>query len=164
MYYETMKQASKSDKIGMHFRIPPERDRVTLAAVDAEGDRVAEGAGVAAALFYELLDQAAPRAAWAEGAELEMNLRQSGNVLHVTLINPDLQATVKATIRLAARYQKAVDRGVEGGFPVPLREKGVEVRPAGAIRGFPVPRREKGSGQAFDIWLAPGEGTMVDLF
>jgi hypothetical protein len=100
--------------------------------------------GSAAPLFYELLDRAAPRAAWAEGAELEMNLRQSGNVLHVTLINPDLKAAVKATIRLAARYQKAVDRGVEGGFPVPLREKE--------------------AGQAFDIWLAPGEGTMVDLF
>ena len=100
--------------------------------------------GVTAALFYKLLDQAAPRAVWAEGAELEMNLRQSGNVLHVTLINPDVKTTVKATIRLAARYQKAADRGVEGGFPVSLREKG--------------------AGQAFDVWLAPGEGTMVDLY
>jgi len=99
--------------------------------------------GSAAGLFYQLLDQAAPRAAWVEGAEIEMVLRQDNKALHMILINPSSRETAEATIHLARFYTKAVDRGIEGGFPVPLRADN--------------------SGQAFDIWLAPGEGTVIDL-
>ena len=99
--------------------------------------------GSAADWFYRLVDQAAPRPAWAEGAELEMVLRHSARGLHLTLINPDVKREARATIRLAQAHGLAVDRGMEGGFPVPLRKDG--------------------KGQAFDIWLAPGEGTVIDL-
>ena len=49
----------------------------------------------------------------------------------------------QATIHLAGTYRLAVDRGIERGFAVPLRKEG--------------------AGQAFDIVLAHGEGTMIDL-
>ncbi len=100
--------------------------------------------GPGAEMFYELLDQAAPRAVWSDGAELEMVLRRGDKALHVTLINPNVKEMGQATIRLANRYAQAVDRGIEGGFPIPLREEG--------------------TGQVFDIWLAPGEGSMIDLY
>jgi len=100
--------------------------------------------GSAANLFYQLIDQAAPREAWADGAELEMVLRRDDKALHITLINPNVKETAQTTIRIARRYTQAVDRGIEGGFPVPLRADN--------------------TGQAFDISLAPGEGTVIDLY
>ena len=99
--------------------------------------------GSAAGVFYQLLDQAAPRAAWADGAEIEMVLRQGNKALHMILINPSSKAAAQATIHLAHPYAHAVDRGLEGGFPVPLRTDN--------------------TGQAFHVWLAPGEGTVIDL-
>ena len=99
--------------------------------------------GAAAELACELLDQADPRMAWAEGAELEMVLREDTEGLHMVLINPSSKEPAEATIHLAQDYQSAVDRGIEGGFPVPLRKER--------------------NGQVFDVSLAPGEGTMIDL-
>ena len=100
--------------------------------------------GSAAGLFYQLLDQVAPRAAWAEGAELEMVLRRDDKALHLTLINPNVKEIAHATIHVTGHYGQVVDRGIEGGFPIPLREEN--------------------TGQAFDISLAPGEGTLIALY
>ncbi len=99
------------------------------------------GEGVPA--MYKLLDEMAPRLAWVEGAKLELSARQSQGRLHIVLINPNSTRPAVARIRLAKNYQLAIDRGIEGGFAVPLGQQG--------------------SGQAFDLQLAAGEGTMIDL-
>jgi len=101
--------------------------------------------GPATTHLYRLLDQAAPRRAWVEGAELEMVLREKGRQLYVVLINPypHPQQDAAGIVHLAGKFRSAVDRGIEGGFPVPLRSEG--------------------RGQAFDIALAPGEGTVIIL-
>jgi hypothetical protein len=93
--------------------------------------------------FYRLLDEAAPRRAWAEGAPLEMALRERGKQLYVVLINPESRQPATATVHLAGTFRDAVDRGIDRGFPVSLRTSG--------------------KGQAFDIVLAPGEGTVIVL-
>ena len=78
-----------------------------------------------------------------EDPELELIARQSRGRLHIVLINPSSILPAVARIRLAKNYHMAIDRGIEGGFAVPLSEQG--------------------AGQAFDIQLAPGEGTMIEL-
>ncbi len=97
-------------------------------------------AGPATPHLHRLLDQAAPRRVWIEGAPIEMVLREQGQRLYVVLINPSPISTATAIIHLAGKFRSAVDRGIERGFPVPLR-----------------------NGQAFDITLAPGEGTVIGL-
>ncbi|MCC7517581.1 MAG: beta-galactosidase trimerization domain-containing protein [Verrucomicrobiae bacterium] len=99
--------------------------------------------GPATPHLERLLDQAAPRRAWTEGAPMEMVLREKGHQLDVVLINPNPLHPARATIHLADGYRSAVDRGVERGFPVPLRKTD--------------------RGQAFDITLAPGAGTVLVL-
>ena len=63
--------------------------------------------------------------------------------MYVILINPSPRTAAEARIHLAAHYRLAVDRGIEGGFVVPLRVEGGH--------------------QVFDISLAPGEGTLIQL-
>ena len=99
--------------------------------------------GPGARLCRELIDRAAPREAWATGSELEMVLRRDGTGVYVILINPSPRTAAEARIHLAAHYRLAVDRGIEGGFVVPLRVEGGH--------------------QVFDISLAPGEGTLIQL-
>ena len=72
-----------------------------------------------------------------------MVLHQKNSRLHMVLINPNVKERACATIHLSGTYSLAVDRGIEGGFAVPLRRDG--------------------QGQAFDVTLAPGEGTMIVL-
>ena len=93
--------------------------------------------------ILKLLKNRVPRLAWASGAGLEIIAHEDGDQLHLTLINPDVYSEARATIHLAGSYRLAVDRGIERGFAVPLRKEH--------------------SGQAFDIVLAHGEGTMIDL-
>jgi hypothetical protein len=99
--------------------------------------------GPATPHLYRLLDEFAPRRAWAEGAPIEMVLREKGNQLFVVLINPSPLNFATVTIHLAEKFRTAVDRGIEHGFPVPLRAAGKH--------------------QRFDLTLAPGEGTVVVL-
>jgi hypothetical protein len=63
---------------------------------------------------------------------------------YVTLINYDKDNWTRATINLADRYTCAVDRGIEKGIPVSLKERG--------------------SIQFFRTILAPGEGTVIELY
>ncbi|MCH2115704.1 MAG: beta-galactosidase trimerization domain-containing protein [Pirellulales bacterium] len=93
--------------------------------------------------ILRLLDSHVKRPAWASGTPLEIVMHEGGDRMHLTLINPDLYSEARATIHLAGTYRLAVDRGIERGFAVPLRKEG--------------------AGQAFDIVLAHGEGTMIDL-
>ena len=99
--------------------------------------------GPAAETFYQLVDAAAPRGAWAEGDPVGMNVRRGDGVMHVTLYNPNIKKPARATIHLAGPHAIAIDRGIEGGMPVPLRKEA--------------------AGRAFDIRLAPGEGTVVQV-
>ena len=80
---------------------------------------------------------------WATGDPIEIVVRQDANRLHVVLINPNVKSPACVTIHLAGVYRLALDRGIERGFAVPLRKDG--------------------AGQAFDITLAPGEGTVISL-
>jgi len=100
--------------------------------------------GVLARRCLELVDAVAPRRVWATGAPVEIVLRQSEGHLHITLINPDVRREARLTVYLARPCGLAVDRGIERGFAVPLRDHG--------------------SGQAFDITLAPGEGTLITTY
>ena len=87
------------------------------------------------------LDAVAPRLAWAQG--VEVNLRSDDEKLYVTLINPNPGRSVETTVHVRGSYAAIMDRGIEGGFPVPVEEKD--------------------DGIAFDVVLAAGEGTMVEL-
>ena len=93
--------------------------------------------------ILELLERKVSRLAWASGSPVEMVIRKSGDRLHLTLINGNLSGQAKATIHLAGFYRLAVDRGIERGFVVPLHKDN--------------------QGQTFDIAMAPGEGTMIEM-
>ena len=72
-----------------------------------------------------------------------MILRVDQDRLHMVLINPSSLRPAKARVHLRESYRMAIDRGVERGFAVPLNEHDGR--------------------QVFDIELASGEGTMIDL-
>ena len=91
----------------------------------------------------ELLQRKVPRLAWASGSPVDVIVRQGSDRVYLTLINPSLSGQAKATINLAGLYNLAIDRGIERGFAVPLRKDNLR--------------------QAFDITLAPGEGTLIEL-
>ena len=93
--------------------------------------------------ILKLVENRVERLAWARGSGVEIVAHEGDEQLHLTLINPDLDSEARATIHLAGTYRLAVDRGIERGFAVPLRKEG--------------------AGQAFDIVLAHGEGTMISL-
>ena len=99
--------------------------------------------GAAIPAMRKLIDAAAPRMAWMEGDPFEMVLRRKGSRYYMVLINPSSQKPASGRVRLAKRFRAAIDRGIEGGFPIPLRDDG--------------------AGQEFDLSLAPGEGTMIEL-
>ena len=77
------------------------------------------------------------------GDPAEAILRERDEDQYLTLINPNLKNPSRLTIHLTERFTRAVDRGVERGFAVPLRDEG--------------------EGSTFDLTLAPGEGTVVAL-
>ena len=115
------------------------RGKVLLAARLAD---LAPG-GAAVPIMHQLIDGAAPRRVWVEGAQLEMVARGTDRRWHVVLINPSSSRPAEARICLARPCRRAVDRGIEGGFPIPVQT---------AERG-----------EYFDTVLAPGEGTMVQI-
>ena len=91
----------------------------------------------------ELLGQTVSRRVWASGAPVEIIVRQREATTYVTVVNPDVRRPAQATVHLARIAQTGLDRGLERGFPVPLRREG--------------------PGSEFDVSLAPGEGTVVEL-
>lgn len=101
-----------------------------------EGDRYGD-------MLYQWLDAAAPRRVRVEGSTLEVILRENRDGLYVTLINPHVHDTATATVHVDGSYKWAIDRGIEGGVPVP---------------------HERNDGMTnFNISLAPGEGTLIEL-
>ena len=143
------------------WKITPVRPKRSLRNIDGSAGQVLEApygqgrilmAGDAADLsakrpggkrILELLQRKVPRLAWASGSPVDVIIRQGSDRVYLTLINPSLSGQAKATINLAGLYNLAIDRGVERGFAVPLRKDNLR--------------------QAFDITLAPGEGTLIEL-
>jgi hypothetical protein len=143
------------------WKITPVRPKRSLRNIDGSAGQVLEApygqgrilmAGDAADLsakrpggkrILELLQRKVPRLAWASGSPVDVIVRQGSDRVYLTLINPSLSGQAKATINLAGLYNLAIDRGVERGFAVPLRKDNLR--------------------QAFDITLAPGEGTLIEL-
>ena len=72
-----------------------------------------------------------------------MVVRQKQNTRNVTLINPSTKEPAQVTVHLQDKASAAIDRGIERGFALPLRNEG--------------------DSSAFDITLMPGEGTVVCL-
>lgn len=99
--------------------------------------------GVAVPKMLALVGEAAPREVWLEGDPLELVVRAGKGHHFLTLINPSSNHAAMGRVRLAKRPCEAVDRGIEGGFPVPI----------GRDRG----------GAYLDLVLAPGEGTVIQL-
>jgi hypothetical protein len=97
----------------------------------------------AAKTLLELIDRAAPRSIWTTGSPAEMVVRQDQRGRHITLINPSAQQPAQITVHLRDKAGMGIDRGIERGFPLPIRDEG-ETR-------------------AFDIALMPGEGTVISL-
>ena len=91
----------------------------------------------------EVLARTASRRAWATGPPVELIVREREATTYVTVLNPDVRRTALATVHLSRAAQRGLDRGLERGFPVPLRNEG--------------------AGSAFDVKLAPGEGTLIEL-
>ena len=91
----------------------------------------------------EWIDRSAPRRAWVGQNALEMNLRENDDGLFITLINPDLHDVAAATVHVTGTFSSAIDRGIEGGWPVPLERKDEMT--------------------SFKTMLAPGEGTLIHL-
>ena len=99
--------------------------------------------GEAVPVMRELLDAAAPRVAWFDGGEVSMVARQGATRMHLVVVNPSSSKPVAGEVWLRAPCRGAVDRGIEGGFPIPLRKHA-------ATKSFP-------------LTLAPGVGTLVEL-
>ena len=99
--------------------------------------------GAAVPGMLELLEQASPRPFRLEGDRLETVARAGNGHWHLTLLNPSSNRPAEARLRLAGRPGLVVDRGIEGGFPVPIR------------------RDEQG--HYLDVILAPGEGTVIQF-
>jgi len=93
--------------------------------------------------LLELIARAAPRGVWSSGDAVEVVVRKNEERTYVVVLNPSETQAARTTVHLAGAYRLAVDRGIERGFPVPLRKEQ--------------------AGQAFDITLAPGEGTVIEL-
>jgi len=104
--------------------------------LNGEGDRYGD-------MLYECLDRSAPRRVQVDGGTVEMILRENRKGLYVTLINPHVHDSAVVTVQIVGSYETAIDRGIEGGFSVPLEREGGKT--------------------IFDISLAPGEGTVVEL-
>ena len=99
--------------------------------------------GEAVSMMRELLDAAARRIAWFEGGEVSMVLRQGKTRVHLVLVNPSSSKAVTGEVQLRVPCRSAVDRGIEGGFPIPLQQHI-------GTRSFP-------------LTLGPGVGTVVEL-
>ena len=93
--------------------------------------------------LLEMVDRSVPRQAWTTGSSVEMIVRQDQRARHVTLINPSAKQTAQVTVHLRAKANQAIDRGIE--------------------RGFALPVRDEGETSAFDVTLMPGEGTVISL-
>ena len=112
------------------------------ALLAARPDDLRKG-GEAVVILRRLLDAAAPRRAWFEGGEVSMVLRQGETRVHLVIVNPSAANPVNGTVHLAMTCRAVVDRGIEGGFPIPLQTEGGQ--------------------RTFPLTLAPGEGTLIDL-
>jgi hypothetical protein len=99
--------------------------------------------GAAVPEMLALLGKAAPRDIWLEGDALELVVRSGRGHSFLTLINPSSNHAATTRVRLAKPPREALDRGIEGGFAVPVRSDA--------------------TGAYFDLVLAPGEGTLIQL-
>ncbi|MAG16694.1 MAG: hypothetical protein CMJ21_01335 [Phycisphaerae bacterium] len=102
-----------------------------------------EQSSAATALLRDHLDAAAPRDVWVTGDVLELVPRRNDAATFLTLINPNLRHASRSKVHMRGRIERAIDRGIEGGFPVPLSRTP--------------------DGTSFEIVLAPGEGTLIAL-
>jgi hypothetical protein len=101
--------------------------------------------GIGDSITRQLLDENAPRYAYVSGSELEVIIRKNdkNNIVHLILINPDSERAANSTVYVREKFMSAIDRGIEGGFPVPLNSTN--------------------NGNSFNISLQPGDATIIDL-
>lgn len=98
---------------------------------------------VGAKKFVRRMEEAAPRWVWSEGSPVELVTRVNNGIVHLTVINADTQKSARSTLRIARPARLAIDRGIE--------------------RGFAVPMRRMNDSAAVDVFLQPGEGTIISL-